>query len=140
MENIAEEIWVIKINPTGRDSIPVKANDIVDRRNQLEGNVSLFQQLTHLEQLNDLLLMGAFAAEFLKAPGIKAPIRIPKSFREDADKPYHIPCIEMSAEIQKILDYESKIDRGAKNIDLLINDGRKMGREFLAARAKAVNK
>jgi NTE family protein len=138
-DNIAEEIWLIKINPTRRDSIPIQSNDIIDRRNQLEGNVSLFQQLVHLELLNDLILAGAFKDAFLKDLGIKEPIRIPKCFQEDADKTYHIPCIEMSEEIQKTLDYESKIDRGSGTLDLLIEDGRKKAREFLDARARAVN-
>jgi NTE family protein len=40
MQNIPDEIWLIKINPTSRDSIPVRPDDIFDRRNQLEGNSS----------------------------------------------------------------------------------------------------
>src|SRR5215813_7373270 len=106
--NIADEIWLIKINPTRRNSIPVRTDDIIDRRNQLEGNVSLFQQLVQVELINDLIVGGAFKAEFLKGLGIKSAIRIPKCFHEDPDKPYHIPCIEMSEEIQETLDYESK--------------------------------
>jgi NTE family protein len=138
LENIAEEIWLIKINPTTRDSIPVRSDDIIDRRNQLEGNVSLFQQLVHIEMLNDLVSSGAFKEEFLDRLGIKAPIRIPKSFQTDVDKPYHIPCIEMSEEVQRTLDYEGKIDRSFENIELLIADGRNRGREFLIERAKIV--
>ncbi len=137
-ENIAEEIWLIKVNPTTRDSIPIRSDDINDRRNQLEGNVSLFQQLVHLELLNDLLLHGAFKEEYLKRLGVKAPIRIPKAFREEPARPYHIPCIEMSRKVQKSLDYESKIDRSSENIDLLIEHGRKKGREFLEERASVV--
>ena len=138
MENIAEEIWLIKINPTARDTIPVRPDEIVDRRNQLEGNVSLFQQLVHVELINDLISWGAFKEEFLGRLGIKAPIRIPKSFRSDADKPYHIPCIEMSRKVQQSLDYEGKIDRSFENIDFLIEHGRKKGREFLEERARVV--
>jgi NTE family protein len=137
-ENLAEEIWLIKINPTTRDTIPSKPDDIFDRRNQLEGNVSLFQQLTHLEMLNDMLIGGAFKDEFLGKLGIKAPVRIPKSFDDDMDRPYHIPCIEMSEEVQRALDYEGKIDRGSRNIDILINDGRKQARKFLDARMAVV--
>ena len=37
----------------------------------------------------------------------------------------------MSDELQRTLDYEGKIDRGSDNIELLIADGRKRGREFL---------
>jgi NTE family protein len=137
MENIAEEIWLIKINPTRIASIPVQPDDIFDRRNQLEGNVSLFQQLVHVELINDLIIGNAFKQEFLNQLGIKGPIRIPKSFHDDIDKPYHIPCIEMSEEIQRTLDYEGKIDRGSKNLNLLIEHGRKRALEFLDARARS---
>jgi NTE family protein len=137
-ENVAEEIWLIKINPTTRDSIPVRTDDIVDRRNQLEGNISLFQQLVHVEMLNNLLLRGAFKEEYLKRIGVKAPIRIPKAFRDDPDQPYHIPCIEISQKVQQSLDYEGKIDRSSENINRLIEHGRKQGRKFLEERARVV--
>jgi len=139
-ENIAEEIWLVKINPTTRNSIPVTTDDIIDRRNQLEGNVSLFQQLVHLEMLNDLLVAGAFKEEFLKRLGVKEPIRIPKMFRDDPDRAYHIPSIEMSRKVQESLDYESKIDRSSENIGFLIEHGRKKGREFLEERAQIVGR
>jgi hypothetical protein len=64
-ENVPEEIWLIKINPTRRETLPVRIDDIIDRRNQLEGNISLFQQLRHVEMLNDMLLSHAFRPEFL---------------------------------------------------------------------------
>jgi NTE family protein len=135
LENVAQEIWLIKINPTRRPSIPVQPDDIFDRRNQLEGNVSLFQQLVHIELINELILGDAFKKNFLDRLNIKGPIRIPKSFHDDIDQPYHIPCIEMSDEMQVTLDYESKIDRCSKNLTPLIEDGRKQARRFLDARA-----
>lgn len=137
-ENIPEEIWLIKINPTARKRIPLEADDILDRRNQLEGNISLFHQLDHLETLNDLILGGAFKPEFLGHLDIRTAIRIPKSFASDDDKPYHIPCIEMPVEVQDALDYEGKIDRSAKNIDWLLEQGEAAARKFVSARAAAV--
>ena len=86
--NIPEEIWLIKINPTERATVPVKPGEIIDRRNQLEGNISLFQQLGHLEMINDMILDDAFRPEYLARFDIKAPIRIPKSFAGDPDRPY----------------------------------------------------
>ena len=138
IENVAEEIWLIKINPTRSKFIPVQPDDIFDRRNQLEGNVSLFQQLVHIELINDLILADAFNQNFLSKLNIKEPIRIPKSFHDDPDKPYHIPCIEMSEELQAVLDYEGKIDRCSKHLNLLIEDGKKRAREFLNARGNIV--
>jgi NTE family protein len=41
--NVPQEIWVIKINSTTCKHAPELPDDIVDRRNQLEGNISLFQ-------------------------------------------------------------------------------------------------
>ncbi|WP_421996452.1 patatin-like phospholipase family protein [Reyranella sp.] len=137
-ENIPDEIWLIKINPTARLAVPVKPGEIIDRRNQLEGNISLFQQLGHLEMLNDLLLAGAFRPEFLARFDLKGPIRIPKSFHTDADKPYHIPSIEMPAELQDLLDYEGKIDRGSHNINRLVAEGEKAAEVFLRERARTV--
>jgi NTE family protein len=133
-ENLPEEIWLIKINPTTCDAAPIRPDEILDRRNQLEGNISLFQQLRHLEMLNDLVLLDAIRPEFLERFYVKAPIRIPKSFHTDADKPYHIPCIEMSAEVQRKLDFESKLDRSASNINHLIAEGEARARAFLVER------
>jgi len=109
-ENIPDEIWLIKINPTERAQVPVKQSDILDRRNQLEGNISMFQQLTHIEMINDMILGDAFRPEFLDRLDIKAPIRIPKSFSSDPDRPYHIPCTEMPKEMQDTLDSSDKLD------------------------------
>ncbi len=137
-ENIPDEIWLIKINPTASRRVPMKPGEIVDRRNQLEGNISLFQQLGHLEFMNDLILADAFRPEFLSRFDIKAPVRIPKSFHTDVAKPYHIPCIEMPVELQDLLDYEGKIDRGSENISMLIAEGEKAAEVFLRERAAAV--
>ncbi|MFM7438212.1 MAG: patatin-like phospholipase family protein, partial [Snowella sp.] len=58
IENIPNELWIIKINPTSTDKIPVQSDDIADRRNELEENVSLFQSLDQIEFLNNLFLKG----------------------------------------------------------------------------------
>ena len=137
-DNIPDEIWLIKINPTRRKAVPVKPGEIIDRRNQLEGNISLFQQLGHLELINDMIAADAFRPEFLAQFDIKAPVRIPKSFDSDADKPYHIPCIEMPVELQDLLDYEGKIDRSEQNISQLIAEGEKAAALFLKERAEVV--
>jgi NTE family protein len=134
VENIAQEIWVIKINPTTSDKIPVAPDDIADRRNQLEGNVSLFQSLRQVEDINMMMLRGAFRDEFLAEREIKEPIKIPKLFPEDPDQPYHIPMIEMSEDLAKSLTYEDKLDRSPENINRLITDGEKQGQKFIEAR------
>jgi NTE family protein len=136
--NIPHELWVIKINPTTRATIPVSPNEIADRRNQLEGNVSLFQNLKWIELINDMILQGAFNPEFLKEFDIPKPVRIPKAFTSEPDKPFHIPWIEMSEDMQKNLDYEGKLDRSHQNVSTLIAHGEDRGRAFLAERAKVI--
>jgi NTE family protein len=136
VENIPNELWVIKINPTTTEQIPVASDDIADRRNELEGNVSLFQSLDQIEFLNDLFLRGAFKEEFLAELDLTEPFKIPKSFSEDLDKDYHIPMIEISEDLAKSLNYESKLDRSSENIRRLIEDGEKQGKQFLETRLK----
>jgi len=138
-DNVPEEIWLIKINPTRCEQVPELPDDIMDRRNQLEGNISLFQQLRHLEMLNDMLLQNAFQPEFLAQFDIKSPIRIPKSFAADPDKPYHIPSIEMPPALQDTLDFESKLDRSSSNIDRLIAAGEESAKRFLQQRQATVS-
>jgi NTE family protein len=134
IKNLAQEIWVIKINPTTCDKIPVAPDEIADRRNELEGNVSLFQNLRQIENLNMMFSRGAFRDEFLAERDIKEPIKIPKLFPEDPDQPYHIPMIDMSDELANSLSYESKLDRSPENINRLILDGEKQGKKFIEAR------
>ena len=40
-----DELWVIQINPTARADEPTTVLDIADRRNELAGNLSLYQEL-----------------------------------------------------------------------------------------------
>ena len=137
--NIPDELWLIKIDPTARRTIPQAPDDILDRRKQMEGNISLFQQLAFVELLNDMLLGGAFTRGFIKSFEIPKAIRIPKAFAEDPDKPYHIPLIEMSPELYSRLDWEAKLDRSNDNIGALMEDGRRRAREFLKARQLVVD-
>ena len=136
IKNVAQEVWVIKINPTRRKDIPVSPADIADRRNELEGNVSLFQSLREIDNLNMMFLRGAFRDEFLAEVDINEPIKIPKLFAEDPDHPYHIPMIDMSEELADSLNYESKLDRSAESINRLIEDGERQGQKFVEARLK----
>lgn len=136
--NVPNEIWVIKINPTTRMDVPVRPNEIADRRNQLEGNVSLFQNLKWIELINDMFLEGAFQPDYLARFDFQQPVRIPKAFASEPDKPYHIPWIEMSEEMQRSLDYEGKLDRSPENVETLIAHGEERGRAFLAEREQGV--
>jgi NTE family protein len=134
LHHVPQEIWVIKINATDLEQVPQAADQIVDRRNELVGNVSLFQQLDAIRVMNELYLQGAFTSEFSKAMRIDGPICIPKSFEDDEARGYHIPFIEMSAKLSRSLDYESKIDRSVEHIEMLMKDGEQQASEFLTQR------
>lgn len=136
--HVPQELWVIKINPTTRDRAPETPDQITDRRNQLEGNVSLFQNLKWVEMINDLILGDAFRPEFLQEFDIPHPIRIPKAFAGEETKPYHIPFIEMTPEMQAKLDYLGKLDRSPENLEALLENGEACGRAFLAEREKMI--
>jgi len=140
LENLPDEIWVIKINPTTRDTIPTQPDDIADRKNELEGNISLLHGLNKIEYFNYLFLQGAFKEEFLAEVSITEPIKIPKVFADDPEKPYHIPLIRMSEDLAKSLNYESKLDRSPANIKRLIEDGEKQGNKFLQDRLAYLQK
>lgn len=134
-ENFPEEIWVIKINPTRCAEAPQSPEAVADRRNELIGNVSLFQQLGSLAWMNDILARDGFSAGFLARLGIERPVRLPPGAPDEPKRPWHIPMIEMSPELQARLDYESRLDRSPANIGALIEDGRRQAEAFLAARA-----
>ncbi len=132
--NIPHEIWIIKINPTTCAQTPVTADQISDRRNELVGNGSLFQQIEALAVMNELYLKGAFNPQFARSFDLDGPICIPKCFADDEDRPYHIPFIEMSAGLAAKLDYESKLDRSLAHIEALMADGQAQAQAFLAGR------
>lgn len=139
-DNLPQEIWVIKINPTGCGKLPMAPEEISDRRNEMVGNMSLFHQLTAICHLNDLLLRDAFRPEFLAGLGIREPVLVPKCFPDDPDKDYHIPFIEMSGALLCTLDYESKLDRSPLNIQRLLKDGEQQGEAFIQQRIAALKK
>ena len=136
--NIPDEIWLIKIEPTSRAKVPTKPDDILDRRKQMEGNVALLNQLGAMEILNDIHVWGGFTPKLLEFLQWTKPVRLPKMYDDEPDKPYHIPHMEMSPELYQKIDWEAKLDRSVANIDTLMDDGRKRAREFLNARRRVV--
>ncbi|HET7478901.1 MAG TPA: patatin-like phospholipase family protein [Rubrobacteraceae bacterium] len=50
-----DEIWVIQINPERREQEPTSVVDIMDRRNELSGNLSLNQEIRFVGKINNLL-------------------------------------------------------------------------------------
>ncbi len=117
MENIPDEIWVIQINPRAVQSVPNTPEEIVDRRNEMIGNASLFQDLEKIELINRFLEIGAFSKAFRKAYHLK--------------KPVEIRIVEMSPGMQNRLNYASKINRDRGHIGRLMEDGERQGKKLL---------
>ena len=109
-----DEIWVIQINPTTRSEEPQTLEEIRDRRNELAGNLSMFQEIRMIQRINELLLEGVL---------VNSPFR-PIAIRQ-------IPN-ELG------LHYLTKIDRSPALIEKLQEHGRGQARRFLEDRLPAV--
>jgi len=53
-----DEIWVIQINPRENEREPKTIAEIADRRNELAGNLSLYQELDFIEKIDQMLEQG----------------------------------------------------------------------------------
>jgi len=65
-----DELWVIQINPQRLAAEPTTLSDIADRRNELAGNLSLYQELAFIEKIDQLLETGQGAGH-LDDPGAR---------------------------------------------------------------------
>jgi NTE family protein len=82
-------------------------SQIIDRRNELTGNLSLNQELAFIDKVNDLV-------------------------RENrAVKPDHAYIAIRTVELDLDLDYASKLDRGSWHIRTLIERGKAKGPDLL---------
>ncbi len=124
-DRIPDELWVIQINPKTRRDIPVTPEQIIDRRNEMIGNESLFQDLKHIMMVNKFLKQGAFTKKYIK---------------EHPLKPVEIFIIKMSEDLLESLDASSKVNRNAAYIDRLIKDGENQGDLFLQTQKAMIYK
>jgi len=102
-----DELWVVQINPQTRDEVPRSLRGIIDRRNELAGNLSLNQELHFVERVNDWVDQGKLADDDYKHTAVR---RIG---------------------IDRDLDYASKLDRDPAFIEDLIEHGDRRGEAFL---------
>ncbi|MGH3087649.1 MAG: patatin-like phospholipase family protein [Rubrobacteraceae bacterium] len=105
VEQKPDEIWVVQINPQRRASEPTSMLDILDRRNELAGNLSLNQEVHAIETINDLLP------------------HLPK----DRYKRVRVRRIEMT----RNLDAASKLDRSPSFIKEMMAYGEEAAKGFL---------
>jgi NTE family protein len=110
-----DEIWVVQINPQRRDTEPRSMPEILDRRNELAGNLSLGQELYCVEKINELLESHSTLTVKYK----RIQVRV----------------VELELEHEQ-LDYPSKVDRRSAFIEQLLDAGRKRAELFFDDRSK----
>jgi NTE family protein len=111
------EIWVIQINPKKLETEPRTVIEIADRRNELSGNLSLYQELHSIEKIDQLLEEG------LLVPDGKY-------------KQIVVRVIELSrSRFSRSLGTASKLNRDPRFIRDLMSHGETRAEEFLAALA-----
>lgn len=113
---LPDQIWVIQINPKQRHNVPRSSEEIIDRRNEMIGNASLYQDLQHICLVNKLLKRKAIKPEYIEQHNLKL---------------VEIYIIQMSEPLQEKLDYASKLNRNRRFIKELIQDGMQQGEAFL---------
>ena len=109
-----DEIWVIQINAKERGTEPRTILEIADRRNELSGNLSLYQELHFIEKIDTMIEDGVLVG--------------------GGYKPITIRIIEMarSLDSQK-LGAASKMNRDPKFLDGLIEQGEGRAEDFVSA-------
>jgi NTE family protein len=111
-----DELWVIQINPQRRDTEPTTLAEIADRRNELSGNLSLYQELAFIEKIDQLLETGLLNAGGKYRQVVVRVIELPRSSLPQAHA-------------------ASKLNRDPLFIQNLISHGQQQAGEFLAALA-----
>ena len=111
-----DELWVIQINPTTRSSEPRSVLSIADRRNELAGNLSLYQELHVIEKIDQLLNDGLLVGGRYK----QVTVRI-----------IELPRLRSS----QWFGPASKVNRDSRFLRRLISEGERQADSFLTALA-----
>jgi NTE family protein len=127
--NTPDEIWIIMINPVTCKTVPTLSSEIVDRRNQMIGNVSVMQDLETLMTFERIIERGGLREEAWKEYGFK----LDKNGKLTWVK---IRFVHMSQEVQDTLDYTSKLSRHPDLIHKLTEEGERQGEKLLADLSK----
>jgi NTE family protein len=116
LEAEPDELWVIQINPTARATEPRTILDITDRRNELSGNLSLYQELHVIEKIDQLLADGLLVGGKYRQVTVRVI---------ELDRP-------RSAQL---LGPTSKLNRDSRFIRDLMRQGERQAEQFLTALA-----
>ncbi len=104
-----DEIWIVQINPRHREEVPKSVEDVVDRRNELAGNLSLYQEVYFIQKINDLIESGSLPEQY---------------------KPIDVEFIDLGGD----LSVPSKVDRDPEFVDRLMQRGTRRAERFLGER------
>ena len=115
-----DEIWIIQVNPEAVSAVPRTTPEILDRRDELGGNLSLNQEVRFILRVNELI----------RRQRDEHHVELHPDFKE-----VRIARITLSAELSSRLDAASKMDRDPKLIRMLEADGERQAEAFLRRRA-----
>jgi NTE family protein len=110
-QHVPDEIWVVRINPQQWSEPPQSNAEIIDRENELMGNLSLNKELDFVLTVNDWIeKFGGGLAE---------------------KKKVKVRTIKMREPTAEALRYSSKFDRSRGFMDRLCREGEEVAREWL---------
>ncbi|MDY7081576.1 MAG: patatin-like phospholipase family protein [Halobacteria archaeon] len=101
-----DEIWVVQVNPQKRHEVPTSLHGIVDRRNELAGNLSMQSEIDFVEHINDWVSDGRLSELY-------TPTQVRKIVN------------------QRDLHWSTKLDRSPGFIDEMMEYGDEEARKFL---------
>jgi len=111
-EDTPDELWIVRINPQQWPEAPTTRADIVDRENELIGNLSLNKELDFILTVNGMIdsYGGKLAKDY---------------------KPVTVRTIKMTEGTADELRYSSKFDRSREFTNRLRDEGTAVGRDWL---------
>jgi NTE family protein len=106
-----DELWIIRINPQQWPGVPTSRADMLDRENELAGNLSLNKELDFVLTVNDQIIRHRGIAKEYKLVTVRT--------------------IKMTEKTADELRYSSKFDRRIAFANQLRDEGREVAREWL---------
>ena len=103
------------INPMEMAEEPTTTAEIIDRRNTLAGNISLYQEISFIKRVNRLIEEGYFRPE-----------------KVGELKPIEVRMIWISKSLRDNLTYSTKLSRDSEFIEKLLRDGQMQAATFLS--------
>lgn len=119
-----DEIWIVMIDPLTYHKVPTSPDEILERRTQMTSNISLIQDLEKIAILSIIVKNGGFKPGYLDDMGFPHAENLTLRF------------IKISDEVQRTLDYSSKLSRSPQLIDTLIAEGKAQAAQFMQSLAQ----